>query len=439
MMNYRYIIFFGLLGIFIGCEPELEDFNASKGNADFTTYVALGNSLTAGYADDALYHSTQANSYPAILAQQFAKVGGGTFVQPVVESEYGILPGKLKLGYKTDCLGDTSLSPVPDEGTLDDLAPLGYTVNNMGIPGAKSFHLLADGYGDFAGIAAGTANPYYARFASSAISTVVGDAIALQPTFYSLWIGNNDVLGYATTGGVRDSITGQATFAYAMNTIVMSMDATGAKGVIANIPDVTTIPFFNTVPPNSYVLTQGQADTLNMFLGPLGFSYEEGANYFIVEDANSQLGFRQMVEGELLLLTVPQDSLKCAYWGGFNPYLQLPVPIPTQYVLTLDEIANIEAATADFNQIIENLATTYDLAFVDVNDEFNRLMEGITMDGITINSSFITGNAFSLDGVHGTQMGYSHIANMFINAINAKYNSNLPKVSLAGYPANVLP
>ncbi len=118
-MKFRYILFIGLLGILYSCEPELEDYSISNGNADFSTYVALGNSLTAGYADGALYNSTQSTSYPSILAQQFAKAGGGSFVQPVVNSEYGAFPGKLKLGYKTDCLGVTSLSPIIDEGAVD--------------------------------------------------------------------------------------------------------------------------------------------------------------------------------------------------------------------------------------------------------------------------------------------------------------------------------
>jgi hypothetical protein len=68
----------------------------------------------------------------------------------------------------------------------------------FGVPGAKSFHLLYNGYGNPAGIAAKTANPYFVRFASSPTATVVGDALAQNPTFFSLWIGNNDTLGYAT-------------------------------------------------------------------------------------------------------------------------------------------------------------------------------------------------------------------------------------------------
>ena len=297
---------------------------------------------------------------------------------------------------------------------------------------------MAPGYGDSAGIGV-YANPYFARFATSATASVVADAMAKQPTFFSLWIGNNDVLGYATSGGAGDTITGQATFGYVMNGIVATLTSGGAKGAIANIPDVTSIPFFTTVPPNGYVLTQEQADILNENLGPLGFSYQAGANYFIISDANAPLGFRQMVEGELLTLKVPQDSLKCAYWGGFNPAILAPVPIPGQFVLTLDEIAKIEAATDGYNQTIQALAGQYDLALVDMNAEFNNVKAGVVNDGVSLSANFITGNAFSLDGVHGTQMGYAHVANTFIHAINAKYGSSLPTVSLTNYPANDIP
>lgn len=438
-MKLKYISLILLTVLVYSCKPELDEFTVSSGSADFSTYVAIGNSLTAGYADGSLYRSAQELSFPAALAKQFAKAGGGEFVQPLMQGEYGILPGKLKLGYTTDCLGTTSVGPVPDVGPLDDLAPIGYQVNNLGVPGAKSFHLLAPGYGDLAGVPLGLANPYYARFASSPQATVIGDALALQPTFFTLWIGGNDVLGYATSGGEGDTITGQATFAYTLNAILEALTGTGAKGAIANIPSVTSSPFFTTVPANGYVLTQGQADTLNLFLGQYGFSYAAGPNYFIIEDSTSPLGFRQMTEGELLLLTVPQDSLKCAYWGGFNPVLMAPVPIPGQYVLTQDEIARISDAVDGYNATIANLAAQYDLALVDANKMLKDVQAGVIVNGISLNSEFVTGNIFSLDGIHPTPLGYAYVANNFIEAINAKYGATLPLLNLSEYSSVVLP
>jgi lysophospholipase L1-like esterase len=434
-MKYRYILFIGLLGMLFACQPELDDFSPSKGNADFSTYVALGNSLTAGYADGSLYKSAQLNSYPSILAEQFKKIGGGEFVQPMMEGEYGILPGKLKLGDKTDCLGETSLGPIPDVGQLDDLAPLGYTVNNMGVPGAKSFHLLAPGYGDFAAIGV-TANPYYARFASSAVSTVVGDAIDLQPTFFTLWIGNNDILGYASSGGASDTITGENTFAYMMNTILMSITATGAKGAVAGIPDMLKSPYFTfmptQVPYNGLVLTrQGQVDSLNFAYAQLGITFNLGQNPFIVEDAITHFP-RQMKNKDIFLLTLPTDSLKCFGMGS-------AVPIPHKYILDNDETIKVNSSVIAYNNIIEGLAAQYNLAYVDIYMLMSELEQGVITDGVTLSTEFVTGNAFSLDGVHLTQMGYAYIANQFIQEINKNFNANLPVVSVTGYSSVILP
>jgi lysophospholipase L1-like esterase len=439
-LKYRNILLFSVLGLLFACQPEIKDeFTYSSGSADFKTYVAVGNSLTAGYSNSALYHSSQANSYPSIIAEQMKKAGGGEFIQPVVESEYGVLPGKLELGYKADCLGNTSMGPVPAQGQPEGYGHVGYTVNNMGVPGAKSFHLLAPGYGNPAGVPLGLANPYFARFATADDATVIGDAVAKGPTFFSLWIGNNDVLGYASSGGIGDTITGQQSYAYFMNVILQSLTSNGAKGVIANIPGISGAAFFNTVPPNGYVLTQGQADTLNMFLGQYGFNYNAGPNYFIIADVTAPLGFRQMVEGELLLLTVPQDSLKCAYWGGFNPNIMAPVPIPDQYVLTLAEIANVNNAIEGYNATIAALAEQYGLGLVDINSYFKQVENGVVYDGVSFSTKYITGNAFSLDGVHLTQQGYALVANQFIYTINGKFGANLPTVSVTNYKANDLP
>ena len=47
-------------------------------------------------------------------------------------------------------------------------------------------------------------NPYYARFATApGTSTVLGDALAVNPTFFTFWLGNNDILGYAAGGGAE--------------------------------------------------------------------------------------------------------------------------------------------------------------------------------------------------------------------------------------------
>src|SRR5690606_10469026 len=79
------------------------------------------------------------------------------------------------------------------------LTPQAKAYNNMGVPGAKSFHLLVPGYGSAANLP--NANPYFIRHATSASASVLGDAMTMNPTFFTNWIGSNDVLSYATNGG----------------------------------------------------------------------------------------------------------------------------------------------------------------------------------------------------------------------------------------------
>ena len=263
----NYIKFIGILALgMVSCEPEFEnpvdDIDAySSGEADFSNYVALGNSLTAGYADNALYISGQQNSYPNILAQQFAKVQETQdFDQPLMADNAGglLFGGQPNPNFRNRLVlsiidGDTLPKVYTGmEPTTDVTNVLSGPFSNMGIPGARSYHLLAPGYGDIQGLAGSpaTANPYFVRFASKPGTTVVADAVAQNPTFFSLWIGNNDVLGYATSGGVDETeITSVAMFEGVYATIVNSLLESGATGgVLINIPNVTDVPFFTYIP-----------------------------------------------------------------------------------------------------------------------------------------------------------------------------------------------
>jgi hypothetical protein len=424
----------------VSCQPKIKEYSVTKGTADFTKYIAVGNSLFAGFADGALYHSAQKNSIPALVAGQLQLAGSGSFVQPVVNSEYGVdYPGSLPrliLGPMTDCLGATSLGPIPYIGAKDPVAPLGYRVDNLAIPGAKSFHMLIPGYAML--------NPYYARFATSLTNKVLDEIPALNATFFTIWLGDNDVLSYATSGGVGDTITSPGFFKTCMGATLQVLTANGAKGVIATIPDVTAIPFFTTVPYNGLVLDQKQADTINYAMNyfQLPFKYHAGNNPFLVADPTSSHPYfkvRQMVAGEYVLLTVPQDSLKCGGMGIISSTKLTPYPIPSQYVLTSDEVAKIKEATTAYNQIIQGLATTFDLGVVDMNAKLAELQKGITWDGVNLTTTFVSGGAFSLDGIHLTSLGNAFAANFIIEAINSKYGSTIPYVDVSKYHGVLLP
>ncbi|SDG78322.1 GDSL-like Lipase/Acylhydrolase [Psychroflexus sediminis] len=308
MMKYFKYIFLPFLAVsFMACENEtLEDLrnrNAqeepeateefTQGSANFSTYVALGNSLTAGFMDGALYKIAQENSMPALLAERFSTLAdGGTFTQPLMNDNIGgLLAGGNQLpGFNPRLVfggsGPVPLSSVvgPIQPTTDILNnnPTG-PFNNLGVPGAKSFHLLAPGYGNATGVFTNppTANPYFVRMASSPQTSVIADAIAQQPTFISLWIGNNDVLGYALSGGdgsnpitPMDGPPGVG-FQQTYGTIAALLTANipNLQGIMANIPNVTAIPHFTTVPHNpldpSNPEFAAQIPTLNAIFGAI--------------------------------------------------------------------------------------------------------------------------------------------------------------------------
>ena len=472
-------------------ETDMSKIQVTSGEADFSKYVALGNSLTSGYRDGALYADGQRESYPAMIAGQMQRAGGGAFTQPLVPDNIGGFTnvpgfrGKLTLQVVNGALTPVYSTAV---STLDRLTG---TYNNMGVPGAKSFHLVANGYGNAAGLPSGTANPYFVRFASSSTTSVLEDAKAQNPTFFSLWIGNNDVLSYATSGGAgtnqtrntnprtysSNDITDPSVLAGSIRTVLEGMRSVGAtKGVIANIPNVTSIPFFTTIPYNAVPLNEVYAATLNAqlvgrlkpILTALGQgdrlkTLVVGQNPLLIKDETltnlsaqitaaltsngvpaalaafigTTYGQARHATSEDLILLSTKSVINTDVTGVPAPFNKqgITYPLEDKYVLTKSEVSEIQRATDAYNTHIKALAEIYGLAFVDANAKMIELGKnsGIQYNGVTYSTAFVTGGSFSLDGVHLTGRGYAVIANEFIKAINAKYKSTLPQVNPNNY------
>jgi hypothetical protein len=442
------IVAFTAALVITGCKPQLDVPNPDKGSLDVSKYVSVGNSITSGFADAALYYDGQLVSYPNLIAQQLKTVGGGDFTQPLVPAgSVGVgssLNARSVLGYKTDCKGVTSLSPVAFAASGDisifttSIAAQG-PFNNMGIPGAKAITTVYPGYGNPAN-GFGKYNPFFTRMLTPseyASASMLSKAAAQNPTFFSLFIGSNDVLGYSLSGGASDAITPSAGapgvgFDASIDAIIATLTANGAKGVVANVPDVTSIPYFTTIPYNGLTLDATQAAQLTAAYAPLGISFTAGSNAFIIQDASAPGGMRKMKSTELVLLTTPQDSLKCAGWGSQKP-------LSNQYVLTEAEITAIQTAVAAYNNKLKVSADAKGLAFVDVNGFLSQCKKGIVYNGISISAAFVSGGAFSLDGVHLTPRGNAMLANEFIKAINLKYGSTVPEVDVTKYGGVVFP
>lgn len=281
--NIKWLLFASLS--IVACnddETTVAEEPVTAGTANFSKYVALGDSFAAGFSDNALFKKGQLNSYPEILASQFKQVGGGVFASPLCGDDNiggllfsgNVIQGAryVILGFNPD--GTPNIGPRPGAPVTEVTAHLSGSFNNMGVPGAKSFHLGKAGYGDVAGVPSGIANPYFARFSSASSTSILADALTQQPTFVSLWIGGNDVLSYATSGGTgvdqtgnmspatygSNDITDPTVFASVYNNLASTLANGGRKGVVANLPYINSLPFFTTVPTNpltTSVLGQG--------------------------------------------------------------------------------------------------------------------------------------------------------------------------------------
>ena len=248
MNIYKYLttIFFISI-LFIACEDrndltEPTD-SVNTGTVSFAKFVSIGNSLTAGYQSGALYKSAQMYSYGNLIANQVNTL----YEQPIV-SDPGI-GGRMVI----KSLEPFSTESQPSTG-LPENTGLATSYNNLGIPGI----VLAD-------VLTTTASPSDYVGINPLIDVVLRDkgsvltqALSSQPTFMTIWIGNNDILGYATSGGLRPytPIEGDVTFGGLYTQMLGAIAQAGIQNVVvANIPDVSAIPFFTTV--GGQLLLQG--------------------------------------------------------------------------------------------------------------------------------------------------------------------------------------
>ena len=437
MKNFKIYLIAGLL--FLGaCKPEIHNPAATRGTADFTRYIAVGNSLTAGYSNGGLYLSGQENSYPNIMAKQMALVGGGTFSQPLFSASQANGSGYLKLtGF--DASGNPITAAVTDNLAIRgqiDIPGFGNVIlytkytgdnNNYGVPGIKLLNITYAPYGNL--------NPYFERLLPGDSPTNTTDYLdfvtAKSFTFFSDWLGNNDALAYATSGGAGDVLTDKNTFAELYELSIARLTASGQKGVVATIPDVTSIPYFNTV-------TVGK-----ILAGVQKANPSVQALYINALVSGTTYAPRPATANDLIILTFPTSMIGTTVNTPYGPlpYGLTPYsPIDNQYVLDANEVALTRDYVQSYNATIKSIAAQKGLAVFDAYTYLNNVQaNGLVVDGINLNSSYISGGLFSLDGVHLTPRGYAIIANEFLKAINTTYGATIPLANVANYPGLTFP
>jgi hypothetical protein len=539
-------------------DPELDLTNvapdtcpdgASKGSADFTNFVAIGNSFVAGVQGGALFTEGQNSSLPALMNKQFECVGASAdFDQPDINAELGYnlfvtqpfltggptnpILGKLALEYtgETDCgTDDASVLPVPQAYAVGNLEALpnptynpgfiygnGSTkpdLNNFGVPAVLLGQSISTATGNWGATSDPRFSPFYARmeYPGNGSATMVGDVIEASPTFFLFWLGLDDFFLHAAYGAdpAKAPLTSATSGApYGFNfqypySISLLMDSDpDLKGVVGNFPDIFKMPHFTAVSYNPIPLDASSAAQLNAgfdgyndVLDAIIASAALQANFGLdaAELATRKLSWSESCNNKILLIDETLDDLGDVfdYLRSVNaidsdakrqaliPYEQVRqstsadvIPLRTgsvlgtdgtffvapgvkstlgvnealkdEYVIIPSEKTQINDAREAYNAIVAATVATYStrLALADIDAEFDAL---VAAGGASANGVFYSPvidpptGIYSEDGVHPNTRGYAVIANMFIEAINAKFGASVPLLNISRYSATGLP
>lgn len=434
-------IFIALTIVIFSCtKTQYDDYETSSGDANFSNYVAVGNSLTQGYQDGGMHNERgqQDNSYPAIIAGQMKLIEPSlNFVQPTIIGQGN---GYMHLVYRNGEIEvvkafDEDITTNDPEAIDNDAAwevwgEKTIKYNNLGVSGIKLANCLSGGNNTSINfnllVNSLNENGRFLNFGDATTPISYLDHIKQSnATFFTNWLGNNDVLGWSTAGGddepvmnldgisvpglLLSQLTDLSEFRNKYDSILNAFKSMGAKGVCATLPDVTSIPYFNTV-------------TLEAVDDDVWI--REGADTNVVRLANND---------DLLLLTA-SDELA----DGLGKIQSKP--LSHTVVLDRAEIVIVQTRTNEINDAIRSLTSQYGFALADMNEFMKTLTNtGLSFDGVDFTPTYIEGGLFSLDGVHPNGRGYAVIANEFIRVINEFYGSNIQTVAVGNYRGITFP
>ncbi len=495
---YTGLIIIALLVVSSSCSYEFpeEDLQLTFGNLHFENFVVIGDSYTAGYMDGALYDDGQSNSVPAIISRQVVLIQPFAFVQPDIESENGYnalesvgeqVKGRYVYQYLSQEASDPSIIAL--DGEIPEAYVSGGPLNNWSVPGIRSFEMIKPGF---------SGNTWYDRLSGlTGPNSLVEAATTSDITFFILFTGMQDVLGYAIAGGIgnhnpdpedidAEDLTPFETFEEALLFITERLlNTPNTKGILCNIPDVTEFAYFNTIPwdPCSFFLSDYVYDDYDFmydFYKEFNNGVENHNLHSPVELQRPLITFLPGATSTNEPLVIRDESLPDAFYPDGSPIpkirvltsdekilLNFPVdqidpqgfgytdPVPDEFILTSDEIDIIGSRILQFNDAIQQLVTDntgslvlvdlysvfYDLKLSTIKDEFGQPEypeKLIIEEGVPLIFDLGIDGIFSLDGINPNQKGSAYIANRIIDAINEQFIANIPKVNINHFRGNTV-
>jgi lysophospholipase L1-like esterase len=391
-----------------------------SGGALFQRFVAMGNSISAGFQSGGINDSTQQRSCPVLLAA----AAGAAFEIPHL-----IMPG-CPSPYTNNVLR-THVGGVPDGqyrsicfGRVSNSGNL----NNVAVPGAG----VADMFSNFA-----TPVSIYEQLSAFFLGgrTEIQAMQQRRPTLISLEIGPNDVLGALISDanpGDPAEVTAAATFDTKYTELADSLAATGASVAVFTVPDVTVIPFASRG-STYWCLRTGLCPGVPQQLPPTLTVSNNCAPGAAVPGA----------KGDSILIPWTKGLPRIAAAAAGQP-TTLDCSVDS-VVVTPSEYATMRNAVAAFNTTVNAQAAAHNWAVVDLNailqgavangtipafPDISRASTGgsVTFQGFTPQGARLPPEAslFSLDGFHPSTLAHRSLADALAAAINAKYGTTLP-------------
>jgi len=384
----------------------------------FERYVSFGNSITAGFQSAGINDSTQIQAYPVLLANRM----GSPFFVPYM-SWPGCPPPYSNVYLRRRVGTDSTQSGTWCGDTLHRAPRMTVVpppfISNVAVPGAT----VVSPYNNFD--PAANTNALTTLFLGGL--TQVQAAARAKPTFVTVWIGNNDVLGSildTANAGNPALVTDTAVFRQRYVALLDSIDEIGPRGgVLIGVANVTLVPFLSR--GSKFYKVQARQDSI---AGPDTTSRHFPANFVVAPNCAGP-------HGDSVFVPFQRGAAVVAFARATGA----PVGLDCDDVHNVSpaEFASLVATVARYNSIISAEAAARGYAYLDPNALFAALPAGAipTFPNIlSVTAPFpasVTtpfGTIFSLDGIHPTGAAHKLIANALIPTINAKYITHIAPI-----------
>lgn len=402
-----------------GCsqDKDLLGLPTTKEAQLLNTYVALGNSITAGYQSGGITAAMQQQAYPVLFAHQ----AGVRFAIPLLLQVATGCPIPMSSAtWAPDSIG--SHGTASDPRCSRDPSYAGAMVQNLAIPGAK--------VGD---ISTQFNNPLRTLFLGG--STELDRAMEAQPTFVSVFIGNNDILVPAITGTTA-GITSVADFQTAFDKMNPLFTMSTVKGgILFGVVNPAYAPIMIPAAylfPNALPGYPGYAVYADAALnggtpsGKVQIHPSCGTSAATAVDAHlNTVGVLGMLKAQMSQNPAGPWYIPCVDLGAAYGNLG------AQYVLDTAETRVVNTTAAGYNNYIKSRAQALGWIYIDPNLALGALQQaGVILPVPNFaNKAAPFGAGMSLDGLHPALPTQQAIANTMIDSVNVHYGTSIPKIS----------